>query len=128
MDIFGTILKWMGKAFSFADYIISIYNEIKSRLPGLVAMIETLYRQYRPRVVDPNDSLDGPDAADLLVNSVAVEFTSSPITIPKAFIKYVLEVVHMHENLDVVSYYDSKIMRNKANKVLRGLHNKYGDR
>lgn len=128
MGFFDKIWGWMQKAFNIVDHVISVYEEIKEKLPGLIEFMEDLYDSFRPRVEDPEDSMTGEQAAHEVVELTANEFTNSPLSLPKSFIKYVLEIIHMHKQHREMRYYDREDVRAKANRVLRGLSNKYGNR
>lgn len=128
MGFFDKIWKWVERAFNIVDHVVSVYQEIKEKLPGLIEFMEDLYDNFKPRVDDPNDPLTGEEAGVQLVDIVEKKFTNSPLSLPRSFIKYVLEVIHMYKNATSFSYYDKPGVRAQANSVLKGLKNKYGDR
>ena len=128
MGFFDKIFGWMKKAFNIVDHVIGVYEEIKQKLPGLIEFMEQLYDSFRPRVEDSNDPMTGEDAASEVVNLTANEFTNSPLTLPRSFLKYVLELIHMKKQEKKTAYYDRPDVRKKANKVLRGLRNRYDER
>lgn len=128
MGFFDKIWSWLGKAFSFADDVVKRYNEIKEALPGLIELIEDLYNKMRPKVDDPKDPMTGDTAREELVAEVATTFTNSPLSIPESFIREALEVVHRYLNRPTFAFYDKPGIRAQANRVLRGLRNKYGER
>ncbi len=125
MSFWSTIKGWFKKVFSIVDHIVAVYEEIKEKLPGLIEFMESLYDSFRPKVEDPNDPMTGEDAAKELINITAKEFTNSPLSLPKSFLRYVLEIIHMIKQKRHIKYYDREDVRAKAHRVLRGLHSKY---
>ena len=128
MNIISKVIGWFKKTVTWVDWATAQYKKAKALFPGLFEYIEYLYDVFRPRIEDPADPLTPDAAREELINTVATKFTNSPLSIPRSVIRQLLEVVHQYKKLPAIRQYDRPAQREKAERVLRGLRNKYGNR
>ncbi len=120
--IFGLVRQ----IFSWVDLVEDAYSKVEKAVPGLIAFIEALYGQFKEKI--DNEVMTSGEAREELLKEAEGQFTNSPIIVPRAFLRYVLELVHMKNNLESVRVYDDAEIKLRAHRVLTGLKNKYGDR
>lgn len=128
MSILSKIVGWFKEAITWVDWATAQYRRAKNLFPGLLEYIEYLYDVFRQRIEDPNDPLTHEKAREELITTVAAKFTNSPLSIPKSVIRQLLEVVHQYRQLPKIAQYDRPAQRIQAQRVLKGLRNKYGNR
>ena len=126
MSIFDKIWFWIDKAFSWVDLVVKQYEFVRNTVPGIIEYIENLYDMFAEQINGGTMTTD--EAREELVATASQKFSNSPIVIPKSFIRYVLELVHMHKTLPMVAVYDVASIKRQALDILNGLENKYGDR
>lgn len=128
MGILEKLFSWVRTAVSYVQYAIDLYKSTKAKFPGLFEFIESLYNEYAPQVADPNNPLTGLQARTLVEDRVLAEFTNSPTSIPKWIVSHIIEVIHGYHNTPEMHRFDHLPYNVQAEKVLKGLKNKYGDR
>ena len=126
MSIFKTVMSFFKNVFSWVDLVIDQYNKVKEQVPGLIEYIENLYDMFAPKIT--SGELTSSEAREELLATAEVRFSNSPIVVPRAFLRYVLELVHMKRNQPLLEGYDREDVKKHANRILKGLYNKYGDR
>jgi hypothetical protein len=120
------ILGWAQAAFSFVDFYILQYKKVKDVFPELINFIEDLYDLFAVKIM--NKEVSSEEAREEVVTAVGIKFTNSPLSIPEGFIRMLLEIVHGYKTSDSKAYYDRDDVRAQAERVLKGLRNKYGSR
>ncbi len=129
MGLISDLMRWFKKAFSWVDWILEQYEKAKDELPGLVEYIEYLYELFRPQV--EQEIITGAEARRELLLTVDQKVNMDNAygeIIPKAVFAYILELVHLKNQAPELASFDTSDVKARANIVLKGLRNKYGDR